>query len=206
MLRPPFSKQLIEINEWDVIVIGAGAAGLMASLELPENYKVLLLNRNTNQNSSSRWAQGGIASVVRPDDSFDLHIQDTVNAGDGLCDLRSVEMLVKEAPGCVNRLQKLGMIFDQNSNQLSTTLEAAHSRRRVLHVKDRTGRALVEVLEDHVENKKNVLHCRGVRVTKISVENNCCNGVQVLDGSNLYWIYAKAIVLATGGGLSLIHI
>ena len=71
MLRPPFSKQLIEINEWDVIVIGAGAAGLMASLELPENYKVLLLNRNTNQNSSSRWAQGGIASVVRPDDSFD---------------------------------------------------------------------------------------------------------------------------------------
>ena len=200
MLRPPFSKQLIEINEWDVIVIGAGAAGLMASLELPENYKVLLLNRNTNQNSSSRWAQGGIASVVRPDDSFDLHIQDTVNAGDGLCDLRSVEMLVKEAPGCVNRLQKLGMIFDQNSNELSTTLEAAHSCRRVLHVKDRTGRALVEVLEDHVENKKNVLHCRGVRVTNISVENNCCNGVQVLDGSNLYWIYAKAIVLATGGG------
>ena len=124
MLRPPFSKQLIEINEWDVIIIGAGAAGLMASLELPENYKVLLLNRNTNQNSSSRWAQGGIASVVRPDDSFDLHIQDTVNAGDGLCDLQSVEMLVKEAPGCVNRLQKLGMIFDQNSNELSTTLEA----------------------------------------------------------------------------------
>ena len=127
MLRRPFSKQLLEINEWDVIVIGSGAAGLMASLELPENYKVLLLNRNTNQNSSSRWAQGGIASVVRPDDSFDLHIQDTVNAGDGLCDLRSVEMLVKEAPACVNRLQKLGMIFDQNSNELSTTLEAAHS-------------------------------------------------------------------------------
>ena len=199
MLRPPFSTQLIE-NEWDVIVIGAGAAGLMSSLELPENYKVLLLNRNTNQNSSSRWAQGGIASVVRPDDSFDLHIQDTVKAGDGLCDLQSVEMLVKEAPGCVNRLQQLGMIFDQNSNKLSTTLEAAHSCRRVLHVKDRTGRALVEVLEDHVENKKNVLHCRGVRVTNISVENNCCNGVQVLDGSNLYWIHAKAIVLATGGG------
>ena len=200
MLRPPFSKKLIEINEWDVIVIGAGAAGLMASLELPEHYKVLLLNRNTNQNSSSRWAQGGIASVVRPDDSFDLHIQDTVNAGDGLCDLQSVEMLVKEAPNCVNRLQRLGMIFDQTSNQLSTTLEAAHSCRRVLHVKDRTGRALVEVLEDHVENKKNVLHCRGVRVINISLENNCCNGVQVLDGSNLYWIHAKAVVLATGGG------
>ena len=200
MLRAPFSKELIGINEWDVIVIGAGAAGLMASLELPDNLKVLLLNRNTNQNSSSRWAQGGIASVVRPDDSFDLHILDTINAGDGLCDFQSVEMLVKEAPDCVSRLQNLGMIFDQTSNELSTTLEAAHSCRRVLHVKDRTGRALVEVLEDHIENKKNVLHCRGVRVINISVDHKCCNGVQVLDGSNLYWIYAKAIVLATGGG------
>ena len=200
MLRQPFSKELIEINKWDVIVIGAGAAGLMASLELPKNLQVLLLNRNTNQNSSSRWAQGGIASVVRPDDSFDSHIQDTVNAGDGLCDLKSVEMLVKDAPNCVKMLQKLGMIFDKDSNELSTTLEAAHSFRRVLHVKDRTGRALVEVLEDHVENKKNVLHCRGVRVINISVKNGCCYGVQVLDGSNLYWIQARAIVLATGGG------
>ena len=88
-----------------------------------------------------------IASVVRQDDSFDLHADDTLKAGDGLCDFKAVEMLVKEAPGCVDRLQNLGMIFDQSSDQLSTTLEAAHSRRRVLHVKDRTGRALVEVLE-----------------------------------------------------------
>ena len=170
MLRPPFSQEPIPINNWDVIVIGAGAAGLMSSLELPNNLKVLLLNRNTSKVSSSRWAQGGIASVIRQDDSFDLHADDTLKAGDGLCDLQAVEMLVKEAPGCVNRLQNLGMIFDQSSDQLATTLEAAHSRRRVLHVKDRTGRALVEVLEDHIENKKNILHCRGVRVTKLLIE------------------------------------
>ena len=200
MLRAPFSQEPIPINNWDVIVIGAGAAGLMASLELPKNLKVLLLNRNTSKVSSSRWAQGGIASVIRQDDSFDLHADDTLKAGDGLCDLQAVEMLVKEAPGCVNRLQNLGMIFDQSSDQLATTLEAAHSRRRVLHVKDRTGRALVEVLEDHVENKKNILHCRGVRVTELLIENEECKGVQVLDGANLYWIQSRAVVLATGGG------
>jgi len=77
MLRPPFSQELIPINNWDVIVIGAGAAGLMTCLELPSNLKVLLLNRNTSKISSSRWALGGIASVVRQDDSFDLHAEDT---------------------------------------------------------------------------------------------------------------------------------
>ena len=200
MLRPPFSKTLIEFHNWDVVVIGAGAAGLMASLELPENLNVLLLNRNTSKVSSSMWAQGGIASVIRPDDSFELHIEDTLNAGDGLCDRKAVEMLVREAPSCVDNLQRLGMTFDKNLDQLSTTLEAAHSRRRVLHVKDRTGRALVEVLEDHVESKKNILHCRGVRVTELLVEDEICKGVQVLDGSNLYWISSKAVVLATGGG------
>ena len=200
MLRPPFSQEPIPINNWDVIVVGAGAAGLMTCLELPANLKVLLLNRNTSKVSSSRWAQGGIASVVRQDDSFDLHAEDTLKAGDGLCDFQAVEMLVKEAPGCVDRLQNLGMIFDQSSDQLATTLEAAHSRRRVLHVKDRTGRALVEVLEDHVENKKNILHCRGVRVTELLIENEECKGVQVLDGANLYWIQSRAVVLATGGG------
>ncbi|MBO8229271.1 L-aspartate oxidase [Prochlorococcus marinus str. MU1404] len=200
MLRPPFSQEQIPINNWDVIVIGAGAAGLMTCLELPAHLKVLLLNRNTSKVSSSRWAQGGIASVIREDDSFELHADDTLKAGDGLCDLQAVEMLVKEAPGCVDRLQNLGMIFDQSFDQLATTLEAAHSRRRVLHVKDRTGRALVEVLEDHVENKKNILHCRGVRVTELLIENEECKGVQVLDGANLYWIQSRAVVLATGGG------
>ena len=200
MLRPPFSQEPIPINNWDVIVIGAGAAGLMTCLELPADLKVLLLNRNTSKASSSRWAQGGIASVVRKEDSFDLHADDTLKAGDGLCDLQAVEMLVKEAPACVDRLQNLGMIFDQSFDQLATTLEAAHSRKRVLHVKDRTGRALVQVLEDHIENKKNILHCRGIRVTELFIQNEKCQGVQVLDGANLYWIQSRAVVLATGGG------
>jgi len=78
MLRAPFSQEPIPINNWDVIVVGAGAAGLMTCLELPANLKVLLLNRNTSKSSSSLCAQGGLASVVRRDDSFDLHAEDTL--------------------------------------------------------------------------------------------------------------------------------
>ncbi len=187
-------------KQWDVVVIGAGAAGLMTCLELPKNLNVLLLNRNTSLRSSSSWAQGGIAAVTRTEDSYSIHAQDTITAGRGLCDTDAVNLLVKEAPNCVKRLQELGMIFDQENGQLSTTLEAAHTYRRVLHVKDRTGRALIDVLKDRVNEQKNLLHRRGVRVTQIWVESNRCCGVQVLDGTNLYWIPARAVVMATGGG------
>ncbi len=187
-------------TNWDVVVIGAGAAGLMTSLELPSTLKILLLNRNTSKRSSSRWAQGGMAAVTRIEDSEDIHALDTIRAGAGLCDHQAVKMFVENAPKLIERLLKLGMEFDRSSGKLSTTLEAAHSHRRVLHVKDRTGRALVDVLNDQVDQKHNVLHQRGIRVTQIWVERDRCLGVQVLDGPNLRWINSKAVVLATGGG------
>ncbi len=193
-------KLLISKGPWDVIVIGAGAAGLMTCLELPSDLNVLLINRNTSKRSSSRWAQGGIAAVTRPEDSMQSHLEDTLRAGCGLCDINAVKMLVEKAPKSVQRLQQLGMEFDKDENGLSTTLEASHSFRRVLHVKDRTGRALVDVLREQVERRTNILHCRGVRVTQLLVENNCCQGVQVLDGSFLYWINSRGVVLASGGG------
>ncbi len=199
-LNTGFNKNDIYSTNWDVIVIGAGAAGLMSSLELPSNLKILLLNRNTSKRSSSRWAQGGMAAVTRIEDSEDTHAQDTINAGAGLCDYEAVQMFVKSAPRLVDRLLKLGMEFDRTSGKLSTTLEAAHTHRRVLHVKDRTGKALVDVLNEQVDQRENVLHQRGIRVTQIWVEWGRCSGVQVLDGPALRWIKAKAVVLATGGG------
>ncbi len=199
-LNTGFNKNDIYSTNWDVIVIGAGAAGLMSSLELPSNLKILLLNRNTSKRSSSRWAQGGMAAVTRIEDSEDIHALDTIQAGAGLCDSEAVQMFVKSAPRLVDRLLSLGMEFDRTSGKLSTTLEAAHSHRRVLHVKDRTGKALVDVLNEQVDQRDNVLHQRGIRVTQVWVENGRCLGVQVLDGPALRWINAKAVVLATGGG------
>ena len=199
-LNTGFNKNDIYSTNWDVIVIGAGAAGLMSSLELPSNLKILLLNRNTSKRSSSRWAQGGMAAVTRIEDSEDIHANDTIKAGAGLCDSEAVQMFVHSAPRLVDRLLKLGMEFDRTSGKLSTTLEAAHTHRRVLHVKDRTGKALVDVLNEQVDQRGNVLHQRGIRVTQIWVERGKCAGVQVLDGPALRWIKAKAVVLATGGG------
>ncbi len=199
-LNTSFNKNDIYSTSWDVIVIGAGAAGLMSSLELPSNLKILLLNRNTSKRSSSRWAQGGMAAVTRIEDSEDIHALDTIKAGAGLCDSEAVQMFVHNAPRLVDRLLKLGMEFDRTSGKLSTTLEAAHTHRRVLHVKDRTGKALVDVLNEQVDQRDNVLHQRGIRVTQIWVERGRCLGVQVLDGPALRWIKAKAVVLASGGG------
>jgi len=199
-LNTGFNKKDIYSRNWDVVVIGAGAAGLMTSLELPSKFKVLLLNRNASKRSSSRWAQGGMAAVTRLEDSERVHALDTIKAGAGLCDAEAVQMFVESAPKLVDRLVKLGMEFDRTSGNLSTTLEAAHTHRRVLHVKDRTGKALVDVLNEQVDQRDNVLHRRGIRVTQIWVEGGRCFGVQVLDGPALRWINARAVVLATGGG------
>ena len=191
----------IPSGPWDVVVVGAGAAGLMTCLELPSELRVLLVNRNTSRQSSSRWAQGGIASVTRSDDSSASHAGDTLEAGAGLCDGDSVRLLVTQAPHCVARLQTLGMEFDHNRDgSLATTLEAAHSHHRVLHVQDRTGHALVDVLRERAEQRAGLLHRRGVRVSQLWVEDGRCCGVQVLDGARLQWIRSRAVVLATGGG------
>ena len=199
-MAQPRSSDPIPSGPWDVVVIGAGAAGLMTCLDLPPELKVLLLNRNTGRRSSSRWAQGGIAAVTREEDSAESHAEDTVLAGAGLCDGDAVRLLVQEAPHCVERLGTLGMAFDRDQNGLATTLEAAHSHRRVLHVQDRTGRALVDVLRDRVEQRPGLLHRRGVRVTQLLVRDGRCCGVQVLDGPHLHGIEARAVVLASGGG------
>ncbi len=191
----------IPSGPWDVVVVGAGAAGLMTCIELPDGLRVLLVNRNTSRRSSSRWAQGGIASVTRRDDNSGSHATDTIHAGAGICDGDSVRLLVEKAPQCVDRLLELGMDFDRNSDgSLATTLEAAHSHHRVLHVQDRTGHALVDVLRQHAEQRPGLLHRRGVRVSQLWVENGRCCGVQVLDGFRLQWIRSRAVVLATGGG------
>jgi len=185
---------------WDVIVVGGGAAGLMAALELPAGLRVLLLSKDSAPRSASRWAQGGIAAVTRPEDSFASHIADTLEAGAGLCDPPAVELLVREAPALVERLLQLGMDFDRQGDQLSTTLEAAHSHRRVLHAQDRTGGALVDALETRVLQRPGLLRLQGALALQLWIEAGRCRGLQVLHNGALHWLAARAVVLATGGG------
>lgn len=135
---------------FDVIIVGAGAAGLYTSLCLPKHLSIGLITKEPVSLSASDWAQGGIAAVTDPSDSSDLHIQDTLLAGVGLCDYGAVKFLVEQAPQCIQALMEMGVGFDRDHGTLALTLEAAHSRRRVLHAADTTGHALVSTLAEQV--------------------------------------------------------
>src|SRR5512143_2551927 len=124
----------------DFLVLGGGAAGLSFALHAADRGSVLVLTKRQRFEGSTQYAQGGVASVLGPDDNFDLHIQDTLIAGAGLCRREAVEVTVREGPERIRWLQSLGIELDREGpDRLHLTREGGHSRRRVAHAKDTTG-------------------------------------------------------------------
>ncbi len=188
-------------DKFDVLVIGAGAAGLYTALCLPEHLRVGSINKNTLPVSASDWAQGGIAAAIAPEDSAALHVQDTVAAGAGLCDLEAVKFLVENAPDCIDSLVKMGVAFDRAGPDLALTLEAAHSRRRVLHSADTTGKAVIGTLTAKVLSRQNIQVVSPAFALSLWLdESGRCQGISAICGSRVKWLRAPAVVLATGGG------
>jgi len=188
-------------RKFDVIVVGAGAAGLYSALCLPENLRVGLISKDKLSRSASGWAQGGIAAVVDPDDSTELHLIDTMRAGAGLCDEAAVRFLVETAPECIEHLIALGVAFDRTpENKIALTLEAAHSRRRVLHAADTTGRAVVTTLTEHVLGRSNIEILSPGFVLDLWIIDGECQGVRLLFDGVIDYVRSGAVVLATGGG------
>ncbi len=189
-------------EKFDVLVVGAGAAGLYTALCLPEHLQVGLINKNTLPVSASDWAQGGIAAAIAPEDSATLHVQDTLVAGAGLCDWEAVKFLVEEAPECIDALVKMGVAFDRTGADLALTLEAAHSRRRVLHSADTTGKAVVSTLTAKVLSRPNIQLISPAFALSLWLhpETGRCQGISAICGSTVKYLYAEAVVLATGGG------
>jgi L-aspartate oxidase len=187
---------------FDVLVIGAGAAGLYTALALPRHLQVGLVTKDSLTLSASDWAQGGIAAVVDPNDSTDLHIQDTLQAGAGLCDGPAVKFLVENAAHCIADLVQMGVEFDRHHGSLALTLEAAHSRRRVLHAADTTGRAVVSALAAEVLHRPNVQVIDHALTLDVGLDTATqrCNGAWLFYQGQQIWVQAGAVILATGGG------
>ena len=187
-------------TSFDIIVVGAGAAGLYSALCLPASLSVAIVSKASLPISASDWAQGGIAAVVDPQDSVDLHLADTLRAGAGLCDRDAVEFLVTHASTCIDSLVDFGVAFDRVGKNLALTLEAAHSRPRVLHAADTTGRALVSTLAERVLAQSNITVLTEAFALDLWVEDGRSQGISLLYAGKISWVRASAVILATGGG------
>src|SRR5688572_26183610 len=142
---------------FDVLVLGSGAAGLSAALELPESLSVGVLAKADISAGSTAWAQGGIAAVLESGDTFESHIEDTMIAGAGLNDRRSVEFVVENAPAAIQRLAELGVPFNPGESEgWHLTREGGHSHRRIVHVADATGWAVQQALEKAAAEHPNI--------------------------------------------------
>jgi L-aspartate oxidase len=191
----------------DILVIGGGAAGLAAALHLAPHGRVTVLCKGGIDAASSTWAQGGIAAVTDPEDSLDSHIDDTLTAGAGLCDADAVRFTVQHAPDVIAQLVSWGVRFDGDNNHYHLTREGGHSFRRILHVADATGRAIIETLTQQVLDHPNVTLMRDrvaidlINLSKFGRHANRCAGAYVLNRSSghVELFQARFVVLATGG-------
>jgi L-aspartate oxidase len=197
----------------DVLVIGSGIAGLYAAMKVAKFANVTLITKKETTESNTNYAQGGIASVLSPDDSYESHIQDTLIAGAGLCNPKMVEILVKEGPGHIKELIEIGTHFTTVNNILELAREGGHSKARIVHAKDLTGKEVERALVDHISKLPNVkvlenhlaidlLTEHNIKVLKDQpIDSRHCWGAYVLDAKDnkICKITAKATIIASGG-------
>ncbi|TGS14391.1 L-aspartate oxidase [Mesorhizobium sp. M2E.F.Ca.ET.209.01.1.1] len=183
------------------VITGGGIAGLMTALHLAPEPVVLISKSSFGQEASSMLAQGGVAASLGSDDSPDLHLADTLAAGDGLCDEKAVRRVVESAPHAIEHLARLGVAFDRASDgTLLLGLEAAHSRRRIVHAGgDATGRELVRALADAVWRTPSITVLEGVEVRRLIVEDGEIAGVLAVGNGDAMTLSTRSVVLATGG-------
>lgn len=192
----------------DVLIIGSGAAGLRAALAASEHANVTLITKTTLTESNTHYAQGGIAVAMNLDDTIALHIKDTCTAGAGLCNVKAVEMMVSEGIPRVAELLDWGADFDWEGTLPRFTQEAAHSRRRIVHKGDATGRETTDVLIQRVLNTENIHTLQNTFAIDLltdaetpegHAETVTCYGVTAIVDEEVVCIRAKATILATGG-------
>jgi L-aspartate oxidase len=186
----------------DFLVIGAGVAGMRAAIELAKSGDVLVVAKDSIRESSSEYAQGGIAVALSDDDEVALHEQDTLYAGDGLCDVQAVHTLVEEGPAAIQDLIEWGAEFDKDGQKLSFTREGAHSRNRILHSHgDSTGREIARTLYQKASSLRNVRFRTYSAIIDLLMDGERVTGALAFDEKTggAENIRARAVMLATGG-------
>ncbi len=188
---------------YDVIVVGSGIAGLTAALTASSRARVAVLSKGALDDGATRWAQGGIAAAVAGDDTVDLHFDDTVTAGRGLCDERAVRVLVDDGAAQIRELADWGASFDSSDGDLMVGREAAHSRNRVVHAGgDATGRELETALLRRLRHSGATVVENARVVALLRDSDGRCAGVEVRDADRVgasRILGAGAVILATGG-------
>lgn len=186
-------------NNFDVIIVGTGAAGLFAGLCLPVNLNVLMITKDKMENSDSYLAQGGICTLKSADD-FDAFYQDTLKAGRNENNPESVRIMIQQSPQIMKDLMDYGVKFDRDSEgNLAYTREGAHSEFRILHHQDVTGKEITSKLIRQVKLRNNITVIEEATMLDIISENNKVSGIIMENSSDIVQINAKVVILATGG-------
>ena len=186
-------------NNFDVIIVGTGAAGLFAGLCLPVNLNVLMITKDKMENSDSYLAQGGICTLKSADD-FDAFYQDTLKAGRNENNPESVRIMIQQSPQIMKDLMDYGVKFDRDSEgNLAYTREGAHSEFRILHHQDVTGKEITSKLIRQVKLRNNITVIEEATMLDIISENNKVSGIIMENNSDIVQINAKVVILATGG-------
>jgi L-aspartate oxidase len=195
---------MTETIQMDYLVIGAGIAGLSAAQTIAKSgQKVGVLTKGPVRESNTHYAQGGIAVAMREDDSPRLHFEDTLVAGDGLCDSDMVRILVEEGPEHVRDLIRIGAQFDKSGGDYSWGQEGAHQHRRILHAGDATGREIEKALGRSLLNDPNVTFFSHTYVRDLIMNDGECVGCEAIRSDKPVRFVAKATILATGGACQL---
>lgn len=193
----------------DVLIIGSGIAGVYTALELGDGYDITVITKEEVEISNSVLAQGGIAVSLDKNDSPEEHMKDTLYAGAGLCDEESVDVLVHEAADNIKRICNFGVQFDkneQNKKQLALTREGAHSKNRIIHAGDATGKEVCDKLIHNLMQRKNVTIHERVWALDLLVKDNTCYGlIAYNEKTGDYTAYYAGIVICASGGYGQLY-